>query len=272
LQSGASISKDIEEAPLTDSVPGTPPEKMKFRCLGCGALLSVAPVSKKSFLTCPQCKTQMFIEANGTVTPAHAGVSATPSGSGRHKPASPTASAPPGFDKKELDKMLDMGAGEAKHTSEDTNISQKPQTESPRQEPATVPRMQKEEQPQKQPLQPPQPRLKIQRPSKLDQYKKISSGLPSAKENKVLIVVAAVLILLPAILAFIVDSEMGESIKAGLSKPAQTLKEGFERISKTTSSSEDQKPKEELQKQLDKSPKEENPEQHPSPQSPPEKK
>ncbi|MCX7702693.1 MAG: hypothetical protein N2234_01120 [Planctomycetota bacterium] len=237
LQYGGSGMKDVVDAPLTDSVPGTPPEKIKFRCLGCGALLSVAPVSKKSSLTCPQCKTQMYIEPGGVVTPAHPAPAAGKlPGSGRHKAAIQPPSTPQEvpFGKEELDKMLDMGAGRG----EETDYA--PKTGGEMGETGAASQAPREERKEAQ-----APRLKVQRPSKLDQYRKIASGLPSAKENKVLIVIAAVLLLLPAVFALIVNTESGESVKSQLSNPTKTLREGIERLTRLTGKKEKEEPPEE---------------------------
>lgn len=215
LESGVSGS-GVEDAPLRNSVPGAPPEKMKFRCLGCDALLSVKPVSQKAKLTCPQCKTQMYIEPDGSVEPVHK--TAQP---GSRK--AEAHGAPPAFDKEELDKMLDMGMGRDGRPDETVDTpSGRPSGERT----DLVPSTRAVGRPRKQP-----PRLKIQPRSKLERYKKIAAGLPAAEENRVLLIIAVVLLALPAIFALIVIySDVGATLKAKFESPAETLREGVKKL------------------------------------------
>ena len=214
---------------MRDRVPGAPPEKMKFRCLGCNALLSVAPVGKRSKLTCPQCKTGMYIEPNGSVEPVHK--VAQPAG--QQKEGAPDE-PPLIFDKKELDKMLSMDMEEKKGPAFSDETADIPSATAP-----PPPKLQKKEEstgeipptrgiqkPKKQP-----PKLKIQPRSRLDQYKKIAAGLPAAKENKPLLIIAVVLLALPGIFALVVThSDLGKGLRERFVSPADTLREGVKRV------------------------------------------
>lgn len=51
--------------PASPAPSGGPPQKLKLKCVACPAKFAIAPVAKRSRLTCPKCDTKMIIDPRG---------------------------------------------------------------------------------------------------------------------------------------------------------------------------------------------------------------
>ena len=107
-------------APLRDSAAPVD-DRVKFRCAGCGALLSSKRVSRKSRLRCPQCRTELFLNPDGSVEPVvktkQPSIPALKAGMSRPQT---------GFSREELEQVLDMQKGSYGEPDEMAAVGQKP--------------------------------------------------------------------------------------------------------------------------------------------------
>jgi len=212
-------SPSPSSAPLRDSAVPVE-EKLKFRCTGCGALLSSKKVPQKSRLRCPQCHTELFLHPDGSVEPVvKVRQPSTP-------PAKRGASHPQtGFSREELEHALDMQKGpreEAEQTDRIAGASVAPPPLPPPHKPTTD----ETAAPSK-----PVPKMRVARPANIEKYRKMVATLES-EESEGLVAFVAVLLLLPTVFVLLVFLDVGGlgRVKDSFKDLARSVREAVFRL------------------------------------------
>lgn len=215
-------------APLKDSAAPVD-DRIKFRCTGCGALLSSRRVSQKSRLRCPQCRTELFLNPDGSVEPVvKTRQSSTPAlKTGISRPQT-------GFSREELEQVLDLQKGSYGKPDETAAVGQKPVAAPPPPPPKPIGKdaaAQSED----------AARMRIGCSGREEKrYKRAVPIVSEAGEG--LVVFVAVLLLLPAVFILLVSLNVAGlgAIKDGFKQMAQRMGEAALRLRGVAPNSEQQ--------------------------------
>jgi len=216
-------------APLRDSAAPVE-DRLKFRCAGCGALLSAKRVSQKSRLRCPQCRTELFLNPDGSVEPA-VRVRQPPTPAIRsQKPHPPT-----GFSPAELEQALDMQKGGCGESDKMGAVGGKPYATAP---PPPKPIRKGAAAPSEAAAG-----MRISRsPDEAGHHRKAAPVESAVSEG--LVVFVAVLLLLPAVLVILVSLNVAGlgGIKDGFKEMAQRVGKAALRLRGLTQDNPQQPP------------------------------
>jgi len=224
LTGGASAAASPDSAPSPSSAPlrdsaAPVEEKIKFRCTGCGALLSSKRVSQKSRLRCPQCRTELFLNPDGSVEPVvKVRQPSTPAAKmGASRPQT-------GFSREELERALDMQKSSREGPDETAVVGKPPAAAPPPPPPKPAPKGTAA--PRK-----PVPRMRVTRSAIMERYRKMAATLES-KESGGLVALVAALLLLPAVFILLVCLNVGGlgRIKDSFKDMAQSVGEAALRL------------------------------------------